>query len=98
MGAIFASAFQRAGQKIRAKRGRRRKQMINNFTGTRAAEILLVEDNENDVELTRIGLKKSKLLLNLHHVKDGVECMEFLHKQGAFAGAPRPDMILLDLN
>jgi two-component system response regulator len=72
--------------------------MINNFTGTRAAEILLVEDNENDVELTRIGLKKSKLLLNLHHVKDGVECMEFLHKQGVFAGAPRPDMILLDLN
>jgi chemotaxis family two-component system response regulator Rcp1 len=49
--------------------------MINDFTNTRAAEILLVEDNENDVELTRIGFKKSKLLLNLHHAKDGVECM-----------------------
>ena len=72
--------------------------MINNFTNTRAAEVLLVEDNENDLELTRIGFKKSKLLLNLHHAKDGVECMEFLRKQGAYAGAPRPDLILLDLN
>jgi chemotaxis family two-component system response regulator Rcp1 len=72
--------------------------MINQITNARAAEILLVEDNDNDVELTRIGLKKSKLLLNLHHAKDGVECMDFLRKQGAFADAPRPDLILLDLN
>jgi two-component system, chemotaxis family, response regulator Rcp1 len=72
--------------------------MINNLTNTRPAEILLVEDNENDVELTRIGFKKSRLLLNLHHARDGVECMEFLHKQGAYADAPRPDLILLDLN
>ena len=72
--------------------------MMNQLINTRQAEILLVEDNENDLELTRIGLKKSKLLLNLHHAKDGVECMEFLRKQGAFAGAPRPDLILLDLN
>ncbi len=72
--------------------------MINTLTNTRPAEILLVEDNENDVELTRIGFKKSKLLLNLHHAKDGVECMNFLRKQGTYAGAPRPDLILLDLN
>jgi CheY-like chemotaxis protein len=72
--------------------------MINKLSNTRPAELLLVEDNENDVELTRIGLKKSKLLLNLHHAKDGVECMEFLRKQGAYAGAPRPDLVLLDLN
>jgi two-component system, chemotaxis family, response regulator Rcp1 len=72
--------------------------MINTLSNTRPAEILLVEDNENDVELTRIGFKKSKLLLNLHHAKDGVECMDFLRKQGAYAGAPRPDLILLDLN
>jgi two-component system, chemotaxis family, response regulator Rcp1 len=64
----------------------------------RAAEILLVEDNENDVELTRIGFKKSKLLLNLHHAKDGVDCMNFLRQQGEYAAAPRPDLILLDLN
>jgi two-component system, chemotaxis family, response regulator Rcp1 len=72
--------------------------MINKLTNTRPAELLLVEDNENDVELTRLGLEKSKLLLNLHHAKDGVECMEFLRKQGAYAGAPRPDLVLLDLN
>jgi two-component system response regulator len=72
--------------------------LINNLTNTRPAEILLVEDNENDVELTRIGFKKSKLLLNLHHAKDGVQCMEFLRKQGAYTDAPRPDLILLDLN
>ena len=72
--------------------------MINTLPNTRAAEILLVEDNDNDVELTRIGFKKSKLLLNLPHAKDGGECMEFLRKQGAYAGAPRPDLILLDLN
>ena len=72
--------------------------MINTLPNTRAAEILLVEDNDNDVELTRIGFKKSKLLLNLHHAKDGVECMEFLRKQGAYGNAPRPDLILLDLN
>ena len=72
--------------------------MMNQLANSRAAEILLVEDNANDVELTRIGLKKSKLLLNLHHVKNGVECMAFLRKQGAYASAPRPDLVLLDLN
>ena len=72
--------------------------MINKLTNNRPAEILLVEDNENDVELTRIGFKKAKLMLNLHHAKDGVECMDFLRRQGAYAGAPRPDLILLDVN
>jgi two-component system response regulator len=72
--------------------------MINKLINTRAAEVLLVEDNENDVELTRIGFERSKLLLNLHRAKDGVDCMDFLHKRGAYAGAPRPDLILLDLN
>jgi two-component system response regulator len=72
--------------------------VIGKLTNIRAAEILLVEDNENDVELTRIGFKKSKLRLNLHHAKDGVECMNFLRRQGAYADVPRPDLILLDLN
>lgn len=65
---------------------------------SRPAEILLAEDNENDVELTRTGFKKSRLLLNLHHVKDGVECLAFLRKQGEYANVPSPDLILLDLN
>jgi two-component system response regulator len=62
------------------------------------AEILLVEDNENDVLLTRQGFKKAKCAVNLHHVGDGVECMAFLRKQDAFSDAPTPDLILLDLN
>jgi CheY-like chemotaxis protein len=72
--------------------------MTNNLVSTRPAEILLVEDNENDVELTRQGFKKCKLLLNLHHVKDGVECMAFLRKQGKYSAAPTPDLLLLDMN
>lgn len=64
----------------------------------RPAEILLVEDNDNDVELTRIGFKRTHLSINLHHVPDGVECMAFLHKEGQYAGVPTPDLILLDLN
>lgn len=64
----------------------------------RPAEILLVEDNDNDVELTRIGFKRTHLSINLHHVPDGIECMAFLHKEGQYAGVPTPDLILLDLN
>jgi CheY-like chemotaxis protein len=68
--------------------------MINN----RAAEILLVEDNDNDVALTRESFKRCKILVNLHHVNDGEDCMAFLRKQGEYATAPTPDLILLDLN
>lgn len=64
----------------------------------RPAEILLVEDNPGDVELTREALSDSKVGNNLHVVRDGVEALEFLRRQGAFAAAPRPDLILLDLN
>lgn len=72
--------------------------MSNAIENVRPAEILLVEDNENDVFLTEQGFKKAKFLVNLHHVKDGVECMAFLRRQGEYADAPRPDLILLDLN
>lgn len=72
--------------------------MTNNPLSSRPAEILLAEDNENDVELTRQGFKRSKLLLNLHHVGDGEECLAFLRKQGKYANAPTPDLLLLDLN
>jgi CheY-like chemotaxis protein len=65
---------------------------------SRPAEILLVEDNDNDVELTREGFKQSKLIVSLHHAKDGEECMAFLRKEGRFADVPTPDIILLDLN
>jgi CheY-like chemotaxis protein len=61
-------------------------------------EILLVEDNQGDVRLTREALKEGKIYNNLHWVQDGVEALEFLRRQGKHADAPRPDIILLDLN
>ncbi|MEE8359162.1 MAG: response regulator [Candidatus Hydrothermarchaeales archaeon] len=61
-------------------------------------EILLVEDNPGDVRLTQEGLKDGKMWNNLHVVEDGVEAMAFLHQEGEYAGKPRPDFILLDLN
>jgi two-component system, chemotaxis family, response regulator Rcp1 len=72
--------------------------MSSQLTIKRPAEILLVEDSENDVELTRVGFKKSKLTHNLHHVKNGEECLAFLRKQGEYSTVPTPDLILLDLN
>jgi CheY-like chemotaxis protein len=61
-------------------------------------EILLVEDNPGDERLTREALKEGKVYSNLHWAKDGVEALEFLRRQGRFRDAPRPDIILLDLN
>jgi chemotaxis family two-component system response regulator Rcp1 len=64
----------------------------------RPIEILLVEDNEGDVRLTREALKENKIRNNLNVVTDGVEAMDFLCRQGKHAEAPHPDLILLDLN
>ena len=61
-------------------------------------EILLVEDNPGDERLTREALREGKVYHNLHWVKDGVEAMQFLRRQGKYASVPRPDIILLDLN
>ena len=72
--------------------------MIPPLGKSRPAEILLVEDNENDVVLTRESFNRSKLAVNLHHVKDGEECMAFLRRQDKYAAMPIPDVILLDLN
>lgn len=60
--------------------------------------ILLVDDNLDDVELTREALQDSKLVINLAHVEDGVEAMAYLRRQGRYSDATRPDLILLDLN
>ena len=64
----------------------------------RPVEILLVEDNPGDERLTREALKEGKVYSNLHWAKDGVEALEFLRRRGRFSDAPRPDIILLDLN
>ena len=63
-----------------------------------AIEILLVEDNPGDVELTREALDDAKVANRLHVVDDGADAVEFLFQRGKFANAPRPDIILLDLN
>jgi CheY-like chemotaxis protein len=61
-------------------------------------EILLAEDNPGDVALTRRALRESKVHNNLHVVVDGEEAMRFLHRKGEHTNAPRPDLVLLDIN
>lgn len=64
----------------------------------RLAEVLLVEDNPLDVELTVEAFSDARLAVNLHHVEDGEACLAFLRKQGEYADRPTPDLILLDMN
>lgn len=61
-------------------------------------DILLIEDNPGDVRMTQEVLKESKILNKMYVVGDGVEAMAFLRREGKYADAPRPDLILLDLN
>jgi CheY-like chemotaxis protein len=61
-------------------------------------EILLVEDNPGDVRLTKEALKEAKVINNLTVLKDGVEALAFLRRQGAYDNAITPHLILLDLN
>ena len=61
-------------------------------------EILLVEDNPGDVRLTQEVLRGGKLHNNLHVVEDGIEALAFLRRVGNYTDAPRPDLVLLDLN
>jgi chemotaxis family two-component system response regulator Rcp1 len=65
---------------------------------SRPIEILLVEDSPGDVRLTKEALREGKVLNALHVAGDGVQAMEFLRREGKQARAPRPDVILLDLN
>jgi CheY-like chemotaxis protein len=65
---------------------------------TRAIELLLVEDNPGDVRLTIEALKEGRVINQLTVVQDGEEAIAFLRRQGRYAGAVRPDLILLDLN
>ena len=64
----------------------------------RPVQILLVEDNPGDVRLTIEALKEAKVLNELTVVKDGIEALSLLCRQGEYARAKRPDLILLDLN
>jgi len=72
--------------------------MLTRTEGSPPVEILLVEDNAGDYRLTQEALREGKVYNNLHWAKDGVEALDFLHRRGKHAKAPRPDLILLDLN
>jgi CheY-like chemotaxis protein len=61
-------------------------------------EILLIEDNLGDVDLTREALRTGKVRNTLHVVRDGEAAMAFLRREGKYADAPRPGLVLLDLN
>jgi len=69
-----------------------------NTKSLRQIEILLVEDSPSDVLITREAFKEFKIVNALNVVEDGVEALAFLNQQGKYASAPRPDLILLDLN
>ncbi|KQQ97767.1 response regulator [Deinococcus sp. Leaf326] len=64
----------------------------------RAIEILLVEDNPADILLTEEAFGEADFLHRLHVARDGVEALAFLRREGAYAGAPAPDVVLMDLN
>lgn len=65
---------------------------------TRFAEILLVDDNEDDVFLTREAFEAARLRVNLHHVDNGEKCLQFLRKEAPYTQVSTPDLILLDMH
>ena len=71
--------------------------IVTSYDG-QLVEILLVEHNEGDVRLTREALKEGRIRNRLHVVSNGEHALQFLRKEDEYAGAPRPDLVLLDLN
>jgi len=65
---------------------------------TRSVHILLVEDSPTDAGLAMEAFKDSKLLNNLAHVEDGTQAISYLRRENQYSDAPRPDLVLLDLN
>ena len=63
-----------------------------------ALQVLLVEDSIGDVRLTQEAFREANAEAVLHFAFDGVQALDFLHRRGAYLDAPRPDLILLDLN
>jgi two-component system, chemotaxis family, response regulator Rcp1 len=68
------------------------------MTVVQPIQILLVEDSDADVELTREVLRETKIVNDLHVVQDGDDALSFVRQEGGYADAPRPDLVLLDLN
>lgn len=65
---------------------------------TKPFDLLLLEDEPADAHLVRVSLREARVHCNLHHVVDGREGLDFLHRRPPYEAAPRPDLILLDLN
>jgi CheY-like chemotaxis protein len=72
--------------------------MTQPFEGQREIQVLLVEDDPGDVLMTREAFQDYKVHNQLHVVNDGEQAMAFLRQEGEYAGLPRPDLVLLDLN
>jgi len=67
-------------------------------TGYQIVDVLLVEDDPGDILMTREAFQHHKIQNKLHVVTDGEQALQFLRQTGEYTGAPRPDLILLDLN
>jgi CheY-like chemotaxis protein len=72
-------------------------EFVNLINGGKPIEILLVEDNTEEADWTQQALRDSKVRNKVYWVQDGEEAMAFLRREGPYAGAPRPDLILLDI-
>ena len=70
----------------------------NGGSSTKVIDVLLVEDDPGDVLMTREAFEHHKIRNQLHVVNDGEQALQFLHQAGEYASAPRPGLILLDLN
>jgi chemotaxis family two-component system response regulator Rcp1 len=68
------------------------------ITKMRPSDVLLVEDNPSDVYLTQVAFRRSRTESEIHVVEDGIQAMAFLRQELPYANAPRPDLVLLDLN
>ena len=71
---------------------------MNNGSIKKQIDVLLIEDSESDVLLTREAFRNKQSVHQIYAVSDGFEAMDFLYQKGDFKNAPRPDIILLDLN
>ena len=71
---------------------------MNLLEASRPIEVLLVEDDLGDVELTKEAIEATRLAVKLSVVRDGEEAMVYLRKEGSYADAASPDLVLLDLN
>ncbi len=71
---------------------------MNESANRDPADVLLVEDNPGDVRLTREAFSEGRIENTLHVANDGAEALDFIHQRGEYEDAPRPDIVLLDLN